>query len=231
MKKLLIILGLCLTSLISVSQQLNYGLYFGTTISRWSGDASILAQQIGEGMNLASGLSGFDFKNKERIGFIFGGFLEYRIMKQLSIRPEINYVQKGTRFQSTGLSSGVEIDMNLIMQNDYIESPFLLKLSLTNNENLLQPYLIGGPGVGYLIISNIKAKATADGDSAEETEEYEGNRELDFNLNIGVGIKFKEGSIELRYQKGLQPILTDEASDGLDIKANFFSINVLIHRH
>ena len=231
MKKLVIILALCLISLVSVSQNINYGLYVGTTISRWSGDADIFADQLGEEMNLLSEFSGFDFENKERIGFTFGGFLEYSLTRYLSVRPEINYVQKGTKFHSTGQVSGYEIDMNLTMQNDYIESPVLIKLSLTKNESLFQPYLVGGPGIGYMVISNIKAKAIIDGDSSEDTEKYEGNNELDFNLNLGVGIKLKEGSIEFRYQKGLKPVLTEEASDGLDIKANFFSISVLIHRH
>jgi hypothetical protein len=119
----------------------------------------------------------------------------------------------------------------MIIQNDYIELPLLFKFTLRRNNEILQPYFFAGPNIGYLIISKIKVNGKLNGESSSETEDYEGNKDLDLGLNAGGGIKYKEFSIELRYQKGLQPILTDEASDGLEIMANFLSINLLIHMY
>jgi len=222
------ILMLSCITMTSLSQKVNYGLLVGGNSAKWSGDVDIFIEQLESGMNFQSGFSGFSFNNSARLGFSVGGFLEFAVTNHLLIRSELAYVQKGARFVGSGTILGQNVDMKLIMLNDYVELPLLIKLSLTKNEKLLNPYLIAGPSIGYKTLSKLKVTAKAGGESDSETEDFEGLKELNYGLNVGGGIKFKEVSIELRYQKGLSPILSNNASDGLDIKSGFISINLLI---
>ena len=230
MKQFLTVIILCLSVLTGLSQEINYGVYIGTSFSKWSGDTEIFAQQLSSEMNLSSDFSGFSFTNEARIGFSFGGFIEYDLTNQFSIRPELLYVQKGTRFHSSGSAADYDVNMNIIMQNDYLELPVLLKLTLSSREDLIQPYIYGGPSFGYAIRSKIKGRARIDGESDTETEDFDGFKDFNLGLNVGGGIKYKEASIEVRYQKGLDTALKDDYSGGFDVRENFFSINLLIHQ-
>lgn len=235
MKTKLIMLLLVLIPFISMGQEKKSGLFIGLNMAKWIGDADKFATDLSNGMNQNEGFSGFSFKNRSRVGFAIGFFIDYQIKESLSIQPEIQYIQKGTKFSGSGritIDDGYScisyhIDADMIMRTDYLELLVLAKYNLSKRN--VKPYIIAGPGVGYLIVSKMKVKVTVQGsDSDSDTEKYDGFQRVEASLAIGGGFDFSESiRFDIRYQFGLIPVLKDEYDDGFKMRNGGFAINLV----
>ena len=80
-----------------------------------------------------------------------------------------------------------------------------------------------------ILLSKIKGIAKASGLRESDILDFRGLEEFNYGVNIGGGIKVAEMALEIRYQNGLTQVLTQEGSEGLKLKADVISFNLLIH--
>jgi len=231
MKKKLIISILLIIPFFSISQDISYGCSAGLNMAKWTGDANKFANDLSNEINLYDEFSEFSFSNKSRIGFVFGFFIDFKIKESFSIQPEIQYVQKGTKFSGNGSitmsNSTFRVKEVLVMQTDYIDLLVLAKFDLAKNN--IKPYFIAGPGVSYLVSSKMKVKVTIENESDSDHEDYEGFKKVDANFNFGIGFDFaKTIRSDIRYQLGLSSIFKDEYSDGYEMKNRGLTFNLAV---
>ena len=128
---------------------------------------------------------------KFAMGFAVGGFLTYSINNQISIRPEILYSVKGSKYEEDGMT------LNYTM--NYIDIPVLGVFSVQENISIF-----AGPYFGMFLGG--KMKMEYDGDSDEEDikkEDMANDFGLVFGGSYGLGNNL---SIEARYALGLKTI-------------------------
>lgn len=152
-------------------------------------------------------------KNVLSPGFAFGAAFELGLSDNVSIQPELLYIQKGTKekYESQGESGTIQFKMN------YLELPVLLKFaSGATDEFHFFGYV--GPYFGYALKGKntfksggttftTKIKFGEGDDSLEEVyvNKDEANR-LDVGAYLGGGVKIPLGpgavSLEARYGYG-----------------------------
>jgi hypothetical protein len=213
-------------------QEIKSGLSIGLNSAKWIGDADLFADEVADGMNMEEGFNGFSFDNKSRIGFSLGFIVDCPVIKAFSIQPELYFIQKGTKLKGDGyitVNDGwnnytFNVEEDLIMQTNYIDLLVLPKYNLS--EGKVKPYILAGPGVGYLVTSKMKVKVKIEDESDSDSEDYEGFKNFDFNFNFGFGFDFS-GSIRLdaRYQLGIISILDD--GSGYDLRNSGIAVNLV----
>ena len=151
---------------------------------------------IKAGLNVAD-IRGEEIDNfKSRISFNISLFLEYPILDNLSVQPELQYSSQGAKFNL----SGVDVVINL----DYFNVPIMVKYYIYN-----QFYGQIGPQLGYLVSSNLKAEGQDQGLG-------ELNK-LDVALNVGMGYQFyKNFLVEARYNYGCLNTQKDSRSENFN---------------
>jgi hypothetical protein len=156
--------------------------------------------------NLAPGASwNFHF------GFSAGVFLDLPISGDISLQPEIQYIQKG--FNLTGSSTSPVTWKNAVT-NSYIEVPVYVKYKLCGNE--LRWYLLGGPTLGYLLSSNSEINNYPGYNGNHDTKNM--YKSYDLTISVGVGLEYPLPSgyylvPTLRYYHGV--IKVDEPPSGI----------------
>ena len=160
-----------------------------------------------------------------RPGFRVGGSVEFPISERLSFQPEFAFAQKGA------VDSDDALDLTL--ETDYIQVPFLLRIQLAIKSDLT-PHLLVGPVVGM----NTSCKVSWDSEFEIEGEADSGSydcdeatielKTMDLGGLVGAGVGFPLGSGEAvvgaRYTLGLTSI--DDSQAGDDIKNRAFSFLV-----
>lgn len=217
-----------------ISQDVKTGLSIGISSGRWLGDSDQFAKDLSNEMNKEDGFSGFLFNNKSRIGFSLGILVDCQVKKAFSIQPEIYFIQKGAKFSGSGnitVDDGWDsytfaVEEDIIIQTDYIDLLVLAKYYLSKSS--VKPYLLAGPGIGYLISSKMKVKVTIEDESDSQSEKYEGFKKIDANFSFGAGLDFVETiRLDIRYQFGLIPVLKDEHSDGYNLRNGVLAFNLI----
>jgi hypothetical protein len=136
-------------------------------------------------------------------GFLFGGFLEYGIVKSLSLQTELNYQKKGEKINSVveGIKSVTRREFN------YLTVPLLLKGTIHDAGlgEKIDLTFFAGPYAGYLTSANCKLKT---GDSTTPLNIDNQAEKADIGAILGSGVVYKmrnSGAIiaELRYEMGL----------------------------
>lgn len=138
--------------------------------------------------------AGFDLEYDNRIGFDFGGFVEWFDFYSFSVLTEARYIQKGMTYElqcrdEYNLPTGTEeVDNRL----DYLSVSLLVKWVLKYKP--ISPYLIAGPRFDFLL--GYKSKYYS--------ELYEEFEPIDVGGDIGIGGEFKFGQFptilsEFRY--------------------------------
>lgn len=196
-------------------QDKHTGLSVGVNFGNWAGNTTQFGNTLANEMNQQSGFSSFKFSPKVRVGLSMSGFIEFPIQKSLSIQPELAYNQRGITFSGDGkiTSSGksYHADMDMTYQWDYLDFTLIAKYYLTEENK--RPYLLFGPGLGYVVSSGINVSATIDGESDSQSEQIEGVKKYDANLNVGAGIDFSESiRLEVRYSRGMLSLLDEGSS-------------------
>ncbi len=178
------------------------------------------------GANLANASIGGDDEGetKMRPGFSAGVF--YQIQKgSLTIQPEINFAQQGTKFNFDFLGSKLESTFTM----NYIQIPILVKYGFGDMEKL-NFFVQAGPYLG-LGIGKAKAETCIDGGDCEteETEFGSSDEQIknpDFGAQFGAGVNINKNiSVDVRYVLGLSNLVND-AVEGDSWKNNAINIGV-----
>jgi len=140
-------------------------------------------------------------------------FLEIPVSERVSIRPEVQYIQKGFMLnQQLNLDLGnfkLPLGARVSYQTHYVEVPVLAKINL--NEGPMQVYLLAGASAGYVVDGRVRTRAsglvrTQPFDIPMNLGAWATNR-WDFSGIGGLGLstEFSGGSklfAEARYQHG-----------------------------
>lgn len=147
---------------------------------------------------------------KNKIGFVAGGFVDVPVAPQFSFAPEVLFSQKGTKLEDG--------DDSISFNVTQVQVPLLFKANFSGGGSSVRPFVTVGPAFGFT--ASAKTKSDFGGveteiDSKDEVETVE------FSLVFGGGVKFGNASIEARYDLGLNDMSTDEDDDS---KTRTFSI-------
>ena len=162
------------------------------------------------GLNLANinvdpPMEGIELSN--RIVFVVGGVLDYRLSKYFTLRLEPMYLQKGVKFETDEAPGGVDYEF----KSAYLEIPLMITYTFVIQK--IKPYLIAGPTIGFCL----SAKKDISWDSEHrDVDIKEGTESIDFGLGLGAGLNVPIGSnsifLEARYVFGLTNV-NEEPSD------------------
>lgn len=148
---------------------------------------------------------GYDYRSNT--GFGIGAVLDLKIYKDISLRLEPMYLQKGTAFRSILRYADARPRMadRVTVSSFYLEIPAQLRLDLRTG--ILRPYLLVGPSIGFLLSSKRK-----DGFLSPVPINDYGSTDLSFSL--GGGLSFPLGRdrcfLEATYNQGLVDIANNE---------------------
>ncbi|AQX05818.1 hypothetical protein ATB99_14760 [Elizabethkingia meningoseptica] len=128
---------------------------------------------------------------KSKVGFVGGIGVNIQTgVKSFSIQPEVNFISKGTKVKSNGITETYNFN--------YIEIPVLAKYSFG------PLYVNAGPSIGFL---------TGKSDKVSKTHS------VDFGIQMGAGLAIPAGPgkliIDGRYNLGLNNISNEK---GLSVK-------------
>lgn len=127
-------------------------------------------------------------------GFAFGAFALYSINDNVSLQPELLFIQKnGEEYWGESISLS------------YIELPILARIYLPL-ETTYSPHFLAGPSVGFL------TGASLDGDDVSDWF-----KSTNFGISVGAGAGYNNFNFDLRYDFGLANIDDFGENDG-DVK-------------
>lgn len=201
-KNLLLALCVTLSLMVTTAAQAQLGIKAGATLSSVSQDAF---EQNAE-----------DLEEKSTIGFQGGLFLELPIGEVFAIQPELLFTQKGGKSEFNIGNSGYERNWNY----NYIEVPVLAKVKAGSTDGSgIGLFFYGGPFVSYALNGKIEDKLTVAGnDSTKETDiefdDTDDQRRLDWGAAFGLGLNLGALVLDLRYDLGINNILTDDFDGG-----------------
>jgi opacity protein-like surface antigen len=151
----------------------------------------------------------------------FGMFFEHRLMPYLSVRPELNYVQRGfSMTQGTGAAA-----LSSDYAANYLEIPVLAKGQY--QIAAFTPYVVTGPFMGFLI-----GKGTSTEQNGQSNDGSLDNQINSFNFgwNFGAGssyaiTKTMKADLGLRYSMGFTNVVANQQTNSGDsVKLNAFQI-------
>ena len=153
-----------------------------------------------------------------RNGFGAGVVLDIRLSKNIFIRLEPMYLQKGCNIEE-GSDPANQPEGQIT--SSAIEIPLLIQYTLGDK---IQPYLIGGPTVGYNLNSEIEFDVTGlkfKGDTKDVTNTFD----MGFTFGGGVQVNAGFGTIFLegRYTYGL---LNQRKSGTVTASSNGFQFDL-----
>jgi len=150
------------------------GIMLGLSLSRWSGE------DIG--------------RHDAWMSFALGGFLTFNIIDELSVQPELLFVQKGTKWPDN--------DLNLNFRLSYLELPILAKYSFAAGPSA-KVFIFGGPALAFKVGATMRFEWQGE----LITDDIKGMKSLDLGLAFGAGGELPIGvnrlTLGLRYTLGL----------------------------
>lgn len=183
--------------------------------------AGRIASGLRLGLNFAS-LYGDDIdSSRARVGLCFGGFVSLSFTRNFGAQTELLYMQKG---------SYEEVDLwgepfKTTIKIDYLEVPFLVKVSLPTGGGLT-PSVYVGPAVAFKLGSSVEYQLG--GVSVEGA--LENVKGTDVGLVLGTGLAFGRGTaglvLDFRYTAGLATIDGSEGGNPLDLKNSVASLSL-----
>lgn len=147
-------------------------------------------------------------KYENRFSFIAGFSVEIPFTKKITLNPELYFQQKS--FQNTNILLVPDGDFEMVANQalTYISLPLAVQYHLFDHK--LNPYLLGGVSIDYLVNATVSAERNRTGFSAIEKKTFSitGDRtKLNLSATVGAGIKYRLGGgygiFEVRYNHGL----------------------------
>ncbi|MGV3538229.1 MAG: porin family protein [Rufibacter sp.] len=203
---------------------------------------------IKAGVNYSTLTADEDEGLKYKPGFHIGAYADYAISDMVSIRPELLYTRKGSKFSMNETYTETDefgdeetytfkVDGDMTFQ--YIELPILARVKTGGF------FFEGGPTFGYLLKSEADMKGSITGgifDNYEFDGTTDGTKDsnrFEFGYAAGIGYELSNGlSFTLRYNGGITKINkdseeeTDEDEEGMpsgpsgDIRNSVFQVSV-----
>jgi len=192
------------------------------------------AQTIGlqAGLNLASQSiggdesGGFTISTDSKAGFLIGAVGQFPLSKSFIFRPELNYIQKGSKTGDVLSGQSVLIAIN------YIDIP--LNVVFNADAGKGQFFVGAGPTIGYGLSGYTKIKTQEvevsqdikfDGKSDDEVnDEYAHLKAMDLGFNFLAGYTFSNGFFaDAGYSFGLNNI-SPSAGSSLSNKGFFIKL-------
>ena len=142
------------------------------------------------GLNVANIKDESPNNSQSRIGYHFGGLLQWKLADKLLLRPELLYSVKGYRSPSIQFEGTATTSLN------YVNLPILFGFRPV--QNLL---VLAGPELGYLTSAKSKLNRT----SRDVSNIY---REFDIGADLGLAYEATRNiGIELRYNYGFKGLV------------------------
>ncbi|MDR1610780.1 MAG: PorT family protein [Candidatus Symbiothrix sp.] len=199
------------------------------TLTLCSFVGAMFAQGVKYGVTAGLNVSSINISEAEDIdlgykpGFQAGVVVDWGITQNLSIIPELNFSQKGTKISQQGDEG--KLNWNLTL--NYLTLPVNLayKFDLGLDQKLL---VFAGPYLGYGLSTSHKIKVKVDGatvnvDTDKYLKEVYGDKNalkfgskdnqfkrFDFGANVGVGYQYSNILFKLQYNLGLVNIVPDK---------------------
>ena len=173
-------------------------------------------------------MEGFRFDDNSEIansGFYLSAFSENKISKRFRGRAEFSWVQRGFGLSLRGSNTSYKADSKTRALTNYLEAAWLAQF--VANPSKPGILLSAGPGLGFLMNTKIKSRATVrniqsgeSGTSSSSTkvdmEDYSFGDRIDYGLHLGAGARWPVGDSQLcfdvRYFLGLKNINDDQDS-------------------
>lgn len=164
-----------------------------------------LGPKGGVSLNTVSGNTPAATDKKMTLGYQFGAALNYQFGNVFSLQPEVLYLKKGVRYESTITDDFAQ------RATSYLEVPILAKAQLGGEK--FKGYAVLGPYVGYWVggkttasVLGVETDDSIDFDNDLDDDGYRHNR-IDLGLSGGLGMQYTvwKGNIFLdaRYGFGL----------------------------
>ncbi len=146
-------------------------------------------------------------------GFGFGGVINFGFAGGIGVQAEPMYLQKGVSASANGTDAKVKAN--------YIEIPALLTYSFATGAGQVEPYLMAGPTLGFLLSAKTSVNGT-------DTDIKSTTSSTDFGATFGAGAKIPAGMtkvfIEARYSLGFSNINNDPNDTVTKIKTKGIQI-------
>lgn len=163
----------------------------------------------------ASRLVNTDWESSTMPGFAFGLSLDFRLTHYFSVKPEVLYVEKGSRERVPSID--IEFDLTL----DYVELPLLATFHLPTS-GLLRPHIYLGPSFSFLIENNSNVELV---DNPQPTPDLliEEASMTDIGGVVGIGtdlhFTFNTMSAEIRYEAGFLGVFSGATPNAVQNRA------------
>jgi opacity protein-like surface antigen len=163
---------------------------------------------IKAGGNL-SDLTNLD-REKSKIGFYAGVFMNAPISSDFSIQPEVVYSQQGSKYKDNVLG----LDKTNL---GYINVPVMVQYNATP-----EFYLEAGPEFGFLVDAKDKYNINGNTRSVDVKDNL---NTFNFGMGLGAGYRFTPNiSINARYTAGFTNIVKNNGGDS--VKNNNFQLGL-----
>lgn len=166
-------------------------------------------------------------KANSRIGLNVGMLIDIPVGHNFSVRPGINYIQKGYKQKEKDENYTMEASMLL----NYLEIPLNMVYKAPVKKGHL--FIGAGPSAGFALSGKVKTNSS-DG-QYEEKEEYNieiGNKDKDdlkpfeLSLNILGGYEFSSGiQLSINYNRSINNLLPGDA-ESASVRNSYFGIKV-----
>ena len=146
------------------------------------------------------------------IGLNLGLLYELVLTDNLSIQPEIHFIQKGSKEDFDGFFGSGELSLRL----NYLELAVMGKLNILDIGDHGGLYLGVTPYLGYGLSGESKFEINGDSETEDvDFDDDEINR-MDYGVGFGVGASYGRLFLDVRYNLGLSNF--DDSALDIDIK-------------
>jgi opacity protein-like surface antigen len=154
-----------------------------------------------------------DFKPGIKFGFGIGVFYQLKAGDALTIQPEVNFMQQGTKTDVSILGINATSSINL----NYLQVPVLIKYGF-GDMDALNFFVQAGPYLG-LGIGTPTAKTCLDGTCDSADLKYGSGdddiKSTDFGVQLGAGVNVNKNiSVDVRYGLGLSNTSNGDSANG-----------------
>lgn len=169
-----------------------------------------------------------------KFGFGAGVFAEFNLSPSFSIKPSLNFIQKGVEVSSSYSDAEFSMEQDIDARLNYLEVPVLFNYKPTANL-----YIGAGPSLAYGLSGKLKGNFSYEDETEEISESLDidafkdaeedgaGFKRFDFGLTAAAGYYFTENlSIQAGYTHGLSNIADDSEEATNEYKNRSFTLGL-----
>lgn len=173
---------------------------------------------------------GLNYSGSNLLGFQAGVLLDAPLSGNLSLRPQLLYSVKGTKFDLNSLLGGTgtgSTDLKLTL--NYLEIPVQLAYGIETNSGRI--VLGAGPYVGYALngkgsFNGAGTSGTGGSQSVEFGSGEDQTKRIDFGLHLSAGYELTSGLMLSGYYAPGLSSLSNAPSSGGTVKNTAFGVSL-----